>query len=723
MKIRWKLLLILTCFTLGPLVLLSITSRRASHDLVKNLTANAREVLALRAEEDLLRRLQDHAVIVSKEAVIVSLALKSLADRLQRALEDGKMDTSVPLGDKFNKKDRYFRIFEESGRIPIEVDYSRFRIELAPDATVDMVEAERIMRPLLPSFQRLEQGNNQLVLWQIIRLTNGIIATYPFYKPATSMTTHAMWMNQKSHPGILSEPLPDAESPPHEWFRAAMHSREDIHWISPYRDPVTGAFILSAVGGIQSIAGTFRGAVMFMVPLTSVLQGGLELSELSEGMTSLLFRKGRMPDGKTGLRIVAEELKGVSTAQDRGGWMAGKESRWLSTGDSDRTGQVIEAMRQRKCGAFLLPYKGEDSLWVYAPIHKRSGLMLIVPMQNIYGTTVESAQEVRSQIESHYSTISYILWALAAVVVLLSAFLSKPMTRRLAALSSAFHRLAGGDFSTRVDIKGHDELSELGRTFNKLAPALEDQVRMKKALTIAQEVQRSLLPEQPPSISGLDVAGTSLYCEDTGGDYFDYPHLGIEADEFGLAVGDVSGHGVPAALLMTTARAFLRQRASRGGRLDEVVADANRLLAEDIRLSGRFMTLFLFAVDPETLTARWVRAGHDPALVYSKSSDEFSELGGDTGLPLGVDGDWEYAEESMQLGHGQIILIGTDGIWEAVNPEGEMFGKDRLREIMRIHADNSAQDVLNAILNALRNFTAESGFEDDVTLAVVKVRE
>jgi len=205
--------------------------------------------------------------------------------------------------------------------------------------------------------------------------------------------------------------------------------------------------------------------------------------------------------------------------------------------------------------------------------------------------------------------------------------------------------------------------------------------------------------------------------------YADYPHLGIEADELGLAVGDVSGHGVPAALLMTTARALLRQRAQHGGNLGTVVADANKMLAEDVRLSGRFMTLFLFAIDLENHTARWVRAGHDPALVYLPSTDKFSELGGDTGLPLGVDGDWVYVEEHTKLKDGSVILIGTDGIWEATNTAGEMYGKERLNAILQNNHEKTSQEILDVILQSLKNFTDDVGFDDDVTLAVVKVDE
>lgn len=461
---------------------------------------------------------------------------------------------------------------------------------------------------------------------------------------------------------------------------------------------------------------------MVMVPLGNVMKGDLDLTGLSKDTMSLLVTPVPRVSGTTGLRIVAEEQRLPTAGSSHGMWHSAREKEWLTTNDQQATDAMAESLKMGKSGTAVIRYQGRECLFVYAPVKlSRISLILAVPMENIIGSAVKAEQFVISKIENQFKIISIFIWCLTALILGISLVLSKTLTQRISSLVEAFGELANGDFGIRVPARGKDELSNLGKTFNALAPALEEQVRVKEALMIAQEVQRSLLPDRPPQVTGLDVAGMSLYCEDTGGDYYDYPHLGIEADEFGLAVGDVSGHGIPAALLMTTARALLRQRAKRGGNLGTVVSDANGMLAEDVRLSGRFMTLFLFAVDPVTRTARWVRAGHDPALVYRSKTDDFEELGGDTGLPLGVDGDWEYVEEHATLEDESIILIGTDGIWEAVNPDGERFGKKRLRETLRANASGNAQCILDNILNELKEFTNDVGFEDDVTLAVVKV--
>jgi sigma-B regulation protein RsbU (phosphoserine phosphatase) len=251
-----------------------------------------------------------------------------------------------------------------------------------------------------------------------------------------------------------------------------------------------------------------------------------------------------------------------------------------------------------------------------------------------------------------------------------------------------------------------------------------DMTEHKKSLTLAAEVQKSLLPQKSPHIQGLDIAGKIITSDEVGGDYFDYLS-GQEChnDHFGVVVGDVTGHGIDAALLMTTARGFLRMRASQCGSISQIITEMNRHLALDVLDSGRFMTLFYLTIDMESKDLRWVRAGHDPAIIYDPTRDEFEELKG-SGLALGVAEDVSY-EENLKTGlaEGQIIAIGTDGIWEAHNKNGEMFGKKRFRKILRQNANAPAQDIIDAVYRDLDAFTVGVRPEDDITLVVIKIEE
>ena len=166
-------------------------------------------------------------------------------------------------------------------------------------------------------------------------------------------------------------------------------------------------------------------------------------------------------------------------------------------------------------------------------------------------------------------------------------------------VSRAAEAVARGSLGAPLPVRSRDEVGELTRSFNTMLQQLEERIRIKEALGLAQQVQQNLLPDRTLTFANLEVAGASLYCEETGGDYFDFlqaPALG--GGRLGIAVGDVVGHGVASALLMATVRALLRSRAFQGGDAGRIVADVNRLLCVDTAAASNFMTLFFALLDP-----------------------------------------------------------------------------------------------------------------------------
>lgn len=262
--------------------------------------------------------------------------------------------------------------------------------------------------------------------------------------------------------------------------------------------------------------------------------------------------------------------------------------------------------------------------------------------------------------------------------------------------------------------------SDSGEIIGNMA-FVTDLTAQKKALSLAGEVQRSLLPEKAPTIYGLDIAGKNIPCEEVGGDYFDYIYNEEDtADAFTVVVGDITGHGVDSALLMSSARAFLRMRASQPGSITDIVMDMNKHMTEDVHSSGRFMTLFYLTVEEKRRSLSWIRAGHDPALFYDPAQDKFEELKG-PGLVLGVGQDFSYQLQRKDgLKKNQLIVIGTDGIWEGCNKEGQMFGKERLKDVVRRNASSNAGTILDAVFKEHAGFTQGVRQEDDLTLVVVK---
>ena len=245
---------------------------------------------------------------------------------------------------------------------------------------------------------------------------------------------------------------------------------------------------------------------------------------------------------------------------------------------------------------------------------------------------------------------------------------------------------------------------------------------IKQSLDLAREVQQNLLPNKNPQMERLDIAGRSIYCDETGGDYYDF--ITRDTDENGqltIAIGDVSGHGISSALLMATVRSSLRQRLSQPGDAGGIISDVNHQLVQDVEDSGQFMTLFYLNIDAAKMHAHWVRAGHDPAIFYDPAADAFEELGG-SGIALGIEGDWRYKEYlKTDLDKGQIIFLSTDGIWEAFNPKGDMFGKERIYDIIRKNSSLTANEIITIILESLKRFQQGAQIEDDITLVVIKI--
>jgi sigma-B regulation protein RsbU (phosphoserine phosphatase) len=274
-----------------------------------------------------------------------------------------------------------------------------------------------------------------------------------------------------------------------------------------------------------------------------------------------------------------------------------------------------------------------------------------------------------------------------------------------------------------VLIHGNTLRDDKGQVIGNMA-FITDMTEHKKALALAGEVQKSLLPHAKPQVQGLDIAGRNISCDEIGGDYFDFLWRQEYPDAyFSVIVGDITGHGVDAALLMTAARAFLRMRASQSGTISQIVTEMNRHFSLDLLDTGRFMTLFYLTLDPQEDQIGWVRAGHDPAIIYNPDKDTFEELKG-TGIALGVDEEFTYSENHKTgLSEGLIIAVGTDGIWETCNQDGEMFGKDRFREIIRQNANAGAGDILDAVYNELNQYARGLKAEDDITLVIVKVNE
>jgi serine phosphatase RsbU (regulator of sigma subunit) len=244
----------------------------------------------------------------------------------------------------------------------------------------------------------------------------------------------------------------------------------------------------------------------------------------------------------------------------------------------------------------------------------------------------------------------------------------------------------------------------------------------KSSLAQASRVQQKLMPKADPQVDGFDIAGRSIWCDETGGDYYDFLYPAVNGKQrISIVVGDVTDHGISSALLMTTARAFLRERVqTTPSECAAIISDVNKRLVPDVDELNLFMTMFYGEIDIKEKIIRWVKAGHEPAILYSPDADTHELLAGE-GLPLGVMEDAVYPESQKPLSSGQIILILTDGIKESVNPSGEMFGSERLVKVIRNAADKSAREIIDTVFESLNHFRHPLKADDDETLVVIKI--
>lgn len=250
------------------------------------------------------------------------------------------------------------------------------------------------------------------------------------------------------------------------------------------------------------------------------------------------------------------------------------------------------------------------------------------------------------------------------------------------------------------------------------ARLLEEQMgreRLEQELQLASEIQQRFQPTAPPIVHGYELQGISFSCYEIGGDYYDF--IEREDGRLVVALGDVSGKGTAAALLMSSLHAAVHAQAASNSSLVQTISNVNRYLAENIP-SNRFVTLFYAELDPKAGSLAFVNAGHNPPIIVHDSGTVEQLSSG--GLPLGIIPDTEYKEGRTQLQPGDVLVIYSDGVSEAINGVGEEFGPDRLCQVVSENLNATAAGIRDRIESALTKFVQGTPANDDITLVIVK---
>jgi serine phosphatase RsbU (regulator of sigma subunit) len=318
-----------------------------------------------------------------------------------------------------------------------------------------------------------------------------------------------------------------------------------------------------------------------------------------------------------------------------------------------------------------------------------------------------------------------------AVGIIFSLFLGMLIAARVAVplkkLAEVTRHIAKGNFQHEIKLKGDYEITELASSFNKMSSDLNkytdelrrttaEKERLHKELEIARGIQQSFLPSAAPLIKGFEIAATSLPAKEVGGDFYDF--IPIEKDKWGVAVADVSGKGIPAALFMALSRTLIRASTKGNDSVGDAIKQANRLIFEDSR-TNMFVTLFYAILDAEKMRLRYVNAGHNPPLLLREAPSDVVLLKA-KGIPLGLFSDIEMPVEEIGLKKGDLVALYTDGITEAINAQREQFGIERLGSIIRDNYRSSAAEIMKKTQKEVERFTEGQPQFDDITLMILK---
>jgi phosphoserine phosphatase RsbU/P len=698
MRIRTKLLLFLLVVVLTPLCSLGWYALRQTDRLGRELADNAATALEANAAKELAQTAEMLEETCANNLNMLETTLSLLSEEAARMLgRPGPVPNAPILFDKDF----------DAGAIPagrlvapagtdVPCSYNHLVFHLPPGLLREEARRDTVaLSGLLPIFRTLFARHKGLMQFGYIGLASGLHCAYP------------------GHGGYPADYDPRTRP----WYQSALHA-PDSTW-SVMVDAVTKQVMATMALAVRNADGPILGVAGLDIPMGALFLDS-DLSQAWTGrMRAMVVSVRRDNLAKPAELVVVASRDYARKTQD---WTAPVELVRLTSPDHETLKAVISDLSVHRDGVRRLSVDGTDSLLAYAPIEgKALAVALLVPREVVVAGAVRAQGTVLTAVDRLRTQMGWFAGGAVLVVLILVFPTSRVVTRPVRDLAETAASLASGDLEARAQVRGHDELADLAGAFNDMAPQLLERIRLKGDMALAMEVQQHLLPRRPPAIEGLDVAALSLYCDETGGDYFDFLEFcqddAIQAD---IVVGDVTGHGVSAALFMATGRALLRGRAMGQPGPGALLTEVNALLCQDTELSGRFITLFFLRLDRQAKEIVWTRAGHDPGLLFDPATDAFTQLMG-PGIPLGVTPEWTYVESRRPwLAPGQVLVLYTDGIHEARNAGDAMYGRERIMGVMRENATAPASTIINALVADLKAFKNGLPLEDDVTLVVIK---
>ncbi len=335
-----------------------------------------------------------------------------------------------------------------------------------------------------------------------------------------------------------------------------------------------------------------------------------------------------------------------------------------------------------------------------------------------------------------FSFLAILFLVVELISVIIGIRLTRSITGAVHGLYGGTQRVREGDFSHRIEVRGNDQLAELGDSFNRMTENLErlvevakEKERLQSEIEIAREVQNQLFPKCTPESETIRITAACTPARLVSGDYYDYLNLGER--QIAIAIGDVAGKGISAALLMATVQSTMRTQLRAGREMAAAVGNGGQAAALSTaslvsRLNQqlftytppeKFATFYFALYDDETGWMRYTNAGHLPPILVHNGVPTRLDV---TGTVVGAFSFSQYSESTVRLEPGDLLACFTDGITEPENEFGEMYGEDRLTDLIVKNVDRDSDEIVRAIMDSVREWTGSPELQDDMTLLLAR---
>lgn len=709
MKIRSKLTVLLIAVTLLPLISILISTGLSIHRLSQKIFNGIGQTQSRMVVDDLGAFLANYRETIQLSADSLRLAVQVQANEIEKRLAQSTTDESLLLQDTlYGATADVVEGNDLMAPMAYEhpVNFSGQELALASIAQMEVIREDLLrLQSMTEVYQHLYSLNRSRTLWHYTALDNGFYASYP---------------------AGLALPAAENYDPRNRpWYVQAIEAINNPDQgdgvFSIHIDSVTRSLVLTISKAVFRADGKLAGVTAIDLPMKDIFKGITLPAALNVDIELIL---ASLQPEQAGQPAQLLALMQTEMGQMPSSWQLPVKLPRLESQDHAAYRNMVEAIENGQPGQEVMEYQGQECIWVHSQsLDETTVLLLLVPTESIQRLAEHARETIAEEARRQVSRGAGVALLLIVIAIFLATVCSHRFTAPIHHVVHAAKALSDGDYDARASVRTGDELEELAATFNEVGPKLQLHEKTQQSLMLAGEIQQNLLPQKPPVMRRFDIAASCQYCEDTGGDYYDFiPLEHNKQPQVGIVLGDVTGHGVGAALLMASAKSILRNVSLHfQGHLSPVMEAFNDQLAENTG-DDKFITLFFGVLNDSEGTLNWASGGHDPALWYRLKQDRFEELP-NTGALMGYMAGMEYTQAGpVHTQPGDILLIGTDGIWEARNPAGDMYGKERLQDCIRTHAHGSAETIAVNVVQSVNDFIATGQTEDDITLIAIKAR-